>query len=302
MTITSLAILVAVISVATTMTMVQANSIVEECSGNDEICKTIDIIHDDLNFNGYIEPHEPVWYDTEIVAQNPTANLWTDVKVQDNLGGDLEIGGSNQPENDLTNSDNLDCSDSKTKGKTKKVQLRCDVDDGFGDHDLDPNGAETATLGFLAHTDVNPGQGKPKPFGQGKLEYTSCGIHFANSGATVSGIDLSLAFPFTFAFSTEGISVQVFTPNKAGDCDGDGISDADEESGAANSFGGAPTDPFNPDSDGDGLLDGEETSGSENNNFGNAPTDPNNANTDGDGCSDFVETSGITDPNTVDCP
>jgi len=49
-----------------------------------------------------------------------------------------------------------------------------------------------------------------------------------------------------------------------GDTDGDGLSDADEISGALNPFdtippaGGDPTDPFNPDTDGDGFTDGAE--------------------------------------------
>ncbi len=44
-----------------------------------------------------------------------------------------------------------------------------------------------------------------------------------------------------------------------GDADSDGLSDADELSGALNTFGpNDPTDPNNPDSDGDGFTDGAE--------------------------------------------
>lgn len=196
----------------------EAYPVQQECSDNDEICKTIIIVHDDLNSNGYIEPHEPVTYITRIDVQNPTGFDWEDVKVQDNLGGDLTIGGSDDPEDDLTTTDNLDCSDSKTQGKTKKVQLRCDVE---GDGTLGPT--DTATLGFTAMTDLNPGQGKKT---EPKVEYTSCGIHYANSGSTVSGFDTDSQS--TFAYSTDGIFVEVFTADKLGDCDGDLVIDADD--------------------------------------------------------------------------
>lgn len=72
------------------------------------------------------------------------------------------------------------------------------------------------------------------------------------------------------------------TPTASGtyvDSDGDGISDADELTGALNPYG-APTDHLSADSDGDGLSDWEEIQ---------AGTDPNNADTDGDGVSDGIE-------------
>ena len=64
-----------------------------------------------------------------------------------------------------------------------------------------------------------------------------------------------------------------------GDSDGDGLSDADEITGALNSYGES-TDYLLADSDGDGLSDGNEIA---------AGTDPNNADTDGDGVLDQVE-------------
>lgn len=75
------------------------------------------------------------------------------------------------------------------------------------------------------------------------------------------------------------------------DSDGDGISDADEITGALNPYGGA-TDYLSADSDGDGLSDWEE--------FG-AGTDPNDADTDGDGVSDQIEVNESgTDPLMAD--
>ncbi len=72
------------------------------------------------------------------------------------------------------------------------------------------------------------------------------------------------------------------------DTDGDGLSDGDEITGAANLFDGAPTNPLLADTDGDGASDGDEN-GALNTQFGNAPTDPNDPDTDGDGLSDGYE-------------
>lgn len=84
------------------------------------------------------------------------------------------------------------------------------------------------------------------------------------------------------------------TPTASGtyvDTDGDGISDADEITGAMNPYGGA-TDYLSADSDGDGLSDWEEIV---------AGTDPNDMDTDGDGVSDQVEViEAGSDPLVVD--
>ncbi len=69
------------------------------------------------------------------------------------------------------------------------------------------------------------------------------------------------------------------------DCDGDGVSDAQEEE--------AGTDPKNADTDGDGLSDGDERR------WG---TDPLSGDTDGDGLGDATEVQGGvgTDPGNAD--
>jgi hypothetical protein len=64
------------------------------------------------------------------------------------------------------------------------------------------------------------------------------------------------------------------------DTDGDGIKDADEESGML----GFVTDPLKPDTDDDGISDRDEQTGA----FG-AATDPANPDSDGDGFSDYQE-------------
>jgi len=88
------------------------------------------------------------------------------------------------------------------------------------------------------------------------------------------------------------------------DTDGDGLSDADEISGALNPFGpNDPTDETDADSDSDGISDGEELL--------NAPiTDPNSSldpppvggDTDGDGLSDVDEMSGLLNPFGITPP
>ena len=109
-------------------------------------------------------------------------------------------------------------------------------------------------------------------------------------------------------------SVYVLTVCK--DEDFDGITDADEKSGALNTlYGNEPTDPLNSDSDYDFLSDQDElltygtnpnsddTDGDglqDNNELTQTLTDPLLADTDGDGLSDLEEITYSTDPNDTD--
>lgn len=92
------------------------------------------------------------------------------------------------------------------------------------------------------------------------------------------------------------------------DTDGDGLSDAEETSGARNPWPGGfvgmaapgdPTDPADDDSDDDGLSDGLEVGTADGNRAGTA-TDPNDADTDDDGVSDTAEVVAGTDPRAAD--
>jgi hypothetical protein len=107
---------------------------------------------------------------------------------------------------------------------------------------------------------------------------------------------------FTVTLSAPNNLLLVNQSNPAGvtlfdddaDSDGDGISDADEVSGAF----GYVTSPANTDTDGDTIGDLDEITGR----FG-PPTNPTLADTDGDGVSDGVELSAGTDPtNPNDFP
>ena len=90
-----------------------------------------------------------------------------------------------------------------------------------------------SSITFTAQTDVNPGQqkhkDKQKPF---KNEYTSCGVHEVNSGATIQywflGQDTTSVEPTIL--KTPAITVDVFEKNYPdGNCDGDLISDGLDE-------------------------------------------------------------------------
>jgi hypothetical protein len=97
------------------------------------------------------------------------------------------------------------------------------------------------------------------------------------------------------------------------DSDGDGLTDAEEDTNLDGVVGSGETDPNNPDSDSDGLSDGKEVSlygtnpldndsdndglvdGTEVGIFG---TDPNDADSDNDGLTDGEEVASGSDPNT----
>ena len=117
----------------------------------------------------------------------------------------------------------------------------------------------------------------------------------------------------TYPDGTKDTAPVNFTVGKDGD--EDGITDADETSGALNEkFGNKPTDPTQADSDNDGLTDGEEIHGNpqvpsitvtdkdgkQKVISGPFYTDANKADTDGDGVSDADELANGTDPTNPD--
>ncbi|CAN5540038.1 hypothetical protein BH11ACT8_BH11ACT8_24120 [soil metagenome] len=106
-----------------------------------------------------------------------------------------------------------------------------------------------------------------------------------------SGVDVATVDLFPMSVAATAPTGGVTCPAVAVDSDNDGISDADELSGALNPYPNPATDPNNPDSDNDGLDDGDEIT---------AGTDPNNPDTDGDGVLDGDEVTG--DTNTFPNP
>jgi hypothetical protein len=209
--------------------------VVETCDDDRNVCKTVAIYEDDPD--GVIEVNEPVIYDVTVHAMNNLGYDLLDATLDDNFGGDVEI--FDPAEDDVTETGVLtdeDC-EVRLKGQTKKPQVRCDIGTfAMGDE-----------AGFVAgvQTDVNPGQGKkdePIP------EYTSCGIHYMNSGATLSGY-LDDGSPTWVELSSGGVFVEVFDfADLSGDCDGDGVSDGEDNCPFVEN-------PDQTDTDGDGFGD-----------------------------------------------
>ncbi len=207
-------------------------------SPNGEIEKTVSIAEE--NDDGVITVGERIVYTVEIEVTNNSGEAWSDVEVKDRFAGNLAVGDSPvtkflKPNDQLDIIDsevNLEC-DLSQKGKTQKEFLDCEVGD------LADQG--TASVQVTAETDFNHGQGKKNPIGQ--REYTSCGEHDVNSGATVT---YTLPDDTIVEASTDSVTVDVFEfADLSGDCDQDGILDSTD------------ADPFEfNDLDGDGVGDG----------------------------------------------
>jgi len=160
---------------------------------------------------------------------------WFGVVVKDNFGGDLAVGDFDQDlrdwehtQQDETNfEDNLDCTLTQTGKKAFKEHLTCDVADD-GNLDVD----ESAAMGVTAQTDWNFGQSKKFMRGAGGTgEYTSCGVHEPNSGATiVYFLDAELT-DGPHEVSTAAFTVDVFQSDtlSESDCDGDEVFDDVDE-------------------------------------------------------------------------
>jgi len=226
-------------------------------SPNDEIKKTVSI--EEETHDGVITVGEVISYDFLIeVINNGGGPAWINVIVKDRLGGNL---GTDK----ITVDTNLICTlgtpdtggnnGKKKGGKTQKEFLDCIVAD---DGNLDDG--EQASVSFSAQTDVNPGQKKKN---SPKNEYTSCGEHDVNSGATVT---YTLSDGTIVSASTGSVTVDVFElADLSGDCDQDGIPDIDD------------AEPFEfNDADGDGVGDG----------FDICPGFDDTADQDGDGTPD----------------
>jgi hypothetical protein len=92
-------------------------------------------------------------------VHNPSATTWTNVTVKDNFAGDLEVHSTTPSQGTV----NLTLT-----GASAKVHMLWNVGS------LAPGA--TATLVVVASTDQNPA---------GHQEFTSCGVHELNSGATL---------------------------------------------------------------------------------------------------------------------
>ncbi|GAB4264949.1 MAG: hypothetical protein Kow0092_16950 [Deferrisomatales bacterium] len=137
-----------------------------------------------------------------------TATPWTDVTVKDRFGAEIGLAAwaPSQGAVEVT-----------TKGRSEKVFLLWSVGD------LDPG--ETASLVTDAFADRNPA---------GHQEYTTCGRYDLNSGAVVK---FRMPTGKQRSFETGSLPLAVFTEDRLGDCDADGVADGDDP---------APFDPAVP--------------------------------------------------------
>ena len=188
-----------------------------------EICKIADIRDDGDNI---YRVGEVIEFDFAIVVHTSSTTL-IDVEVKDRLGGDLMSF-----EDSLVSTDSLTCTlgnpinngGHEKGGKTEKEFLDCTAEPNG---ELEPNSWEEIT--FSVKTDVNPGQQKQESKGKTpKNEYTSCGVHEINSGASMQfwwfGQNPETDEPTEL--KTPSISVDVFDASYPdSDCDKDGIDD-----------------------------------------------------------------------------
>lgn len=170
------------------------------CSEDNKICKKVKYM--DENRDGYIEVGEEVEFLQVIQVHNPTGQMWSDVKVSDNFGAEIEVVKHDATQGTVVLT---------TKGNSEKVVLDWDVGD------LDPG--ETANLVLRTKTDITPG---------GDQSYTECSYHEYNSGAVLKFLVEGNKKPRQESYDTGAIIVSVLTPGLAGDCDLDGFIDETE--------------------------------------------------------------------------
>ena len=166
------------------------------CSEDNKICKKVKYMDEDRD--GYIEVGEVVEFLQVIQVHNPTCQVWSDVKVSDRFGAEIEVVKQDATQGTVVLT---------TKGNSEKVFIKWDVGD------LGPG--ETANLVLRTKTDITPG---------GDQSYTECSYHEYNSGAVLK----FLVEGRQESYDTGEIIVSVLTPGLAGDCDGDGFTDAEE--------------------------------------------------------------------------
>ena len=170
------------------------------CSEDDKICKKVKYM--DENRDGYIEVGEEVEFLQVIQVHNPTGQVWSDVKVSDRFGAEIEVVKHDATQGTVVLT---------TKGNSEKVFIEWDVGD------LGPG--ETANLVLRTKTDITPG---------GHQSYTECSYHEYNSGAVVKFMVEGNKKPRQESYDTGEIIVSVLTPGLAGDCDLDGFIDETE--------------------------------------------------------------------------
>ena len=133
----------------------------ERCAEGELVCKSVTF--SDADGDGIIELGEEVVFTFTFTVHNPSAGTWTNVTVKDNFAGDLEVHSTTPSQGTVS---------LKLTGASEKVHMTWNVGT------LGPGA--TATLVVVSSTDENPA---------GHQEFTSCGVHELNSGATLKFLD-----------------------------------------------------------------------------------------------------------------
>ena len=140
--------------------------------------------------------------------------------------------------------------------------------------------------------------GSTHQLGIGKCGSVTVGLMPFNDTPNPGGeykvwMQLAAGDPLKFVFQPSKSKTDNFKAPGDVDTDGDGLTDAYEQSASYTNPGGTfRTNPNDPDSDDDGLTDGEEVN--------DHHTDPTNPDTDGDGVNDGQEIFNSTDPLVPD--
>ncbi len=186
----------------------------------------------DADGDGLVEVGEMTDFNLTMTVTNDSGADMNDITVKDHFSASLELNTSAW----------MDVSHGiagfTQKGANGQYRLTWDIGtlaDG-----------ESATLIFNMSTDQTP---------DGMQSFDHCGLWEFNSGVTTKwttpkengkGVQKHSSW-------SGSIMLNVWTEDMAGDCDEDGLSDADEHGD-----GNVWTDPFNADTDGDGVLDGSD--------------------------------------------
>jgi len=273
---------------------------IQVCDDTGQLCKSVVI--EGESGNGIIAIGEPITYTFVIDVVNNDSEIWLAAIITDDWPGDLAVGDEgedltdwdhDQPDN-FNFEDNLVCDLDQTGQKNHNEHLTCDV---AGDGDLGVD--ETASVGVTAQTDWNFGQSKKFMRGAGGIgEYTSCGVHSINPGATISYFldedDQDVDDPRTL--TTPELFVTVYQNNdlSLSDCDGDGVFDDVDNCPFTPNVGqednhGTDLGDACEDTDGDTVLDDTDV----------CPLveDPNQEDTDTDGVGDACDMCPGSDPD-----
>jgi len=250
--------------------------------------------------------------DDEIVGDQDPLGLCTGSCILGTAGDDMIEGG---------NGDDIIFGDDGNDDILEKAAGNDIVFGGAGDDGIDVGNGDDEVYGGTGNDVILLGNGNDVAFGgQGDDDITGGnGADFIDCGEDPDGLDQDIARVTQgedFWVNCESVvDEQTGEPINdppappAPDADGDGVSDADEISGALNvAFANEPTDPNDADSDNDGLSDGVEISGGTDPNDPLDPPLPPVGDTDGDGVSDANEISGalntfppfVTDLNNPD--